>query len=148
VVRAQRGLQAEIWQTAITPGHARSAGTVEQVLLPTLTTMFAVAKARNSAGQRHPPEIIFVMLFGLTLVSALLAGYGMAASKTPSWLHMVGFAFSVAATVFVIYDIDFPHSGLLRLDPFDQILLNPLAAHPTDRHVTSHAHGRARQATR
>ena len=43
--------------------------------------MFAAAMARNSAGQRHPPEIIFVMLFCLSLVSSLLASYGLG-SKT------------------------------------------------------------------
>jgi len=36
------------------------------------------------------------MLFGLTLVSSLLAGYGMAANKAPSWTHMIGFALSPA----------------------------------------------------
>jgi hypothetical protein len=50
----------------------------------------------------------------------------MAASKTPSWLHMIGFALSLAATVFVIYDIEFPRSGLIRVDQFDQVLVDAL----------------------
>ena len=75
---------------------------------------------------RRDSTILFVMLFGLTLVSALLAGYGMAASKRPSWVHMIGFALSLAATVFVIYDIEFPRSGLIRVDQFDQVLVNAL----------------------
>jgi hypothetical protein len=118
VVKRSEALQAEIWRTANNPNHAIRAESVDQVLLPTLTSLFAVAKARNSVGQRHPPEIIFVMLFGLTLVSALLAGYGMAGSKRPSWVHMAGFALSLAGTVFVIYDIEFPRSGLIRVDQF------------------------------
>ena len=126
VVKRSEALQAQIWQTATDPKHALRAESVDQVLLPTLTGMFAAAKSRNAVGQRHPPEIIFVMLFGLTLISALLAGYGMAASKRPSWVHMIGFALSLAATVFVIYDIEFPRSGLIRVDQFDQVLVDAL----------------------
>lgn len=125
VVRRSEALQVELWQTATDPKYALRES-VEHLLLPTLTNMFVIAKSRNAAGQRHPPEIIFIMLFGLTLVSALLAGYGMAANKTPSLVHMVGFALSLAATVFVIYDVEFPRSGLIRIDQFDHILLNAL----------------------
>ena len=126
VVKRSEALQAQIWHIATDASHALKGDSVDKVLLSTLTGMFAVAKSRNEAGQRHPPEIIFVMLFGLTLVSALLAGYGMAASKRPSWVHMIGFALSLAATVFVIYDIEFPRSGLIRVDQFDQVLVNAL----------------------
>jgi len=52
----------------------------------------------------------------------------MVASKRPSWLHMIGFALSLAATVFMIYDIEFPRSGLIRVDQFDQVLVNTWAA--------------------
>jgi hypothetical protein len=125
-LKRSEALKAEIWRTASDPNHAITAESVDQVLLPTLTSMFAAANARNFVGQRHPPEIIFVMLFGLTLVSALLAGYGMAGSKRPSWVHMAGFALSLAGTVFVIYDIEFPRSSLIRVDQFDQVLVNAL----------------------
>jgi hypothetical protein len=110
-MKRSEALQAEIWRIASHPGHAIRADSVDQVLLPTLTSMFAIAKASNSVGQRHPPEIIFVTLFGLTLVSVLLAGYGMAGSKRPSWAHLARFALSLAGTVFVIYDIEFPRTG-------------------------------------
>jgi len=70
------------------------------------------------------------MLFGLALVSALLAGYGMAGSKRPSWVHIAGFALSLAGTVFVIYDIEFPRSGLIRVDRLDQAFLNALPHGP------------------
>ena len=130
VMRHSEAMQAEIWRTASDPTHAIRGESVDHVLLPTLTSLFGAAKARNAAGQRHPPEIIYFMLFGLTLVSALLAGYGMAGSKRPSWVHMAGFALSLAGTVFVIHDIEFPRSGLIRVDQFDQVLVDALRHTP------------------
>ena len=129
-VRRSEALQSEIWQSVIDLNRTQKSESVDQVLLPSLNSMFAVARARNSAGRRHPPEIIYAMLFGLTLASSLLAGYGMAATKTPSWTHMIGFALALASTVFVISDIEFPRSGLIRVDMFDQVLANALSNAP------------------
>ncbi len=70
--------------------------------------------------------MIYAVLFGLTLVSFLLAGYGMVANQTPSWTHMIGFALSLAATVFVIRDIEYPRSGRIRIDRLDHVLVNAL----------------------
>jgi hypothetical protein len=67
--------------------------------------------------------IIFFMLSVLALVSSLLAGYGMAGSKTHSWIHIFGFALVMAMTVFVILDIEYPRLGLIRIDAFDQDLV-------------------------
>ena len=125
-VQKSDALQTEIWRIATDPAHAQRPESVDQVLLPSLTGMFAVARGRNSVGQRHPPEIIYAMLFVLTLVGSLLAGYGMGASKTPSVLHMVGFALSLSATVFVICDLEYPRSGLIRVDTFDHVLAKAL----------------------
>lgn len=63
------------------------------------------------------------MLFVLALVSSLLAGYGMAGGKSRSWLHMLCFAVVIAVAVFVILDLEYPRLGLIRVDAFDQALV-------------------------
>jgi len=65
----------------------------------------------------------WMMLAGLALVSALLAGYQSASEKAPTWLHQIGFAAIVALTVYVILDIEFPRLGWVRLDAIDQLLV-------------------------
>lgn len=55
-------------------------------------------------------------------VSALLAGYGMV-GKSRNWLHIFCFALVIAVTVFIILDIEYPGLGLIRVDDFDQALL-------------------------
>ena len=75
-----------------------------------------------AVNQRHPPHIVFAMLFGIEVTSSLLAGYGMAAKPTRSWVHIVGIATALAGALFVITNIEFPRLGLIRLDVHDHVL--------------------------
>lgn len=52
-----------------------------------------------------------MMLFVLDLGGSLLAGFGMAAAKARSWIHMVIFAVTLAVTLYVVTDMEFPGSG-------------------------------------
>ncbi len=119
LARATR-LQQEIWTKAV----ASSAGTPTAVLvLPALNQMIDITTTRTMAGQTHPPVIIFVLLCGLALLSALLAGDAMAAAKKRDWIHMATFAFAVAGAVYVILDLEFPRVGFIRVDAFDAVLV-------------------------
>jgi len=119
--RGQR-LQAEIWKEAVAncpPGSSRVACVL---LLPAISKMTEVARIRMAVNQRHPPHIVFAMLFGIGVTSSLLAGYGMAAKPTRSWVHIVGIATALAGALFVITNIEFPRLGLIRLDVHDHVL--------------------------
>jgi len=94
------------------------------ILLPALNQMFDIASTRTAALQMHPPDAIFILLAVLALASALLAGFAMAGRHARSWLHILGFALIMAATVFFILDLEFPRRGLIRVDRFDQILID------------------------
>ena len=93
------------------------------LLLPALNEMIDITTTRTMAGQIHPPLAIFVMLFGVALGSALLAGYEMAGGQSRNWLHMLGFAAVLAVAVYVILDMEFPRLGFIRVDTFDQALV-------------------------
>jgi hypothetical protein len=96
------------------------------LLLPALNQMIDITTTRTMALQLHPPLIIFGMLFLVALASALLAGYSMAGGKDRKWIHVIGFALVIAITVYVILDIEFPRFGLIRVDAFDQALVDLL----------------------
>ncbi|MFC4313671.1 hypothetical protein ACFPN2_31650 [Steroidobacter flavus] len=85
--------------------------------------MFDLANARLLATRRHPPIVIYFMLAFLVLVSALLAGFGMAKSTRQSLIHVLGFAAMVSIAAYLILDLEFPRLGLLRVDAFDQAFL-------------------------
>jgi hypothetical protein len=76
------------------------------------------------ATRNHPPLVVFLLLAGLSLVGALLVGYGTSASKDRSWFHTVVFAAILSLTVYVIADLEFPRLGLIRVDTADQVLID------------------------
>ncbi len=120
-------LQEEIWTQAMTAGRMEGAPpSATMLLLPALNQMIDITTTRTMATQLHPPTIIFALLFGLALASALLAGYGMAGGTSRNWLHMIGFAAVMAVAVYVIIDIEYPRLGLIRVDAFDQVLADLL----------------------
>jgi hypothetical protein len=117
-------LQGEIWRQAVAAARERGAPpTAAMLLLPALNAMIDITTTRTMATQIHPPTIVFVMLVGLALASSLLVGYGMASSKARNWLHMLGLAFVMAVSVYVILDIEYPRLGFIRVDAFDQALV-------------------------
>jgi hypothetical protein len=116
-------LQGEIWRLAVAASAAQGASpAAPMLLLNALNAMIDITTTRTKAMQMHPPTVIFAMLFALALVSSLLVGYGMAASKQRNWLHTLGLAFTMAAAVFVILDIEYPRVGFIRVDAFDRTL--------------------------
>lgn len=119
------GLQGEIWSQAVAAGKADAAPQAATMLmLPALNAMFDITTTRTMATQMHPPIAIFALLFGLALASAVLAGYGMAGSRTRSWIHLIGYAAVMAVAVNIIIDLEYPRLGLIRVDSFDQALVD------------------------
>ena len=118
-------LQGQIWRQAVAASRAEGAPPAAPILLlPALNTMIDITTTRTLATQMHPPTIVFVMLFGLALAASLLAGYGMTGSKVRGWFHMLGFALVIAVAVYVIMDVEYPRLGLIRVDAFDQALID------------------------
>lgn len=117
-------LQDEIWTRAVaaTPlSTAHPAG--GWLLLPALNNMIDIATTRTMALQLHPPRIIYGLLFGLGLVCSLLAGYRMSSGQQRSWLHILGFTLLTVIIVYVMLDVEYPRTGLIRLESADQLLL-------------------------
>ncbi len=117
-------LQSALWEQAVAAVQLEGApASATMLLLPALNQMIDITTTRTMMGQLHPPPIIYVMLFGLTLAGALLAGYEMAGGKSRNWLHMLSFAAVMAIAVYVILDIEYPRLGLVQVSAFDQALV-------------------------
>ncbi len=115
-------LRAEIWRDAVAAVSLPDA--LPMAVLPPINNMIDIATNRWVAFQTHPPLVIFAMLSGIALVSALLAGYAMSGAKTRHRLHMLVYATVVSAAVYVIVDLEYPRFGLIRVDAADQFLVD------------------------
>jgi len=118
-------IQEEVWTEAVEatrlPDSHSSAGLL---LLPALNNMIDISTTRTMALQLHPPRIIYALLFGLGLICSLLAGFRMSSGQHRSWLHILGFTVLTVIIVYVMLDVEYPRSGLIRLESADQLLAN------------------------
>jgi hypothetical protein len=115
-------VRTEVWEGAVNACGKMPTTAPCTLILPALNEAFEAAHNRAGANERHPPRIIYIMLFALGLGGSLLAGFGMGASKRRSIVHMATFAAALAVTLFIITDIEFPRQGLISVDYFDKFL--------------------------
>lgn len=119
-------LQTAIWQRAVTAANAADKPTVVGLVLTPLNEMIDITTTRLAASHAHPPQIVFMMLFGLTMAVSLLVGYGTAFSRTRHWFHTLAFALTMTTTVYVIVDLEYPRFGFIRIDASDRYLVDLL----------------------
>ena len=114
-------LQQQIWAAAI--AASRDEPQAKMLLLPALNEMIDITTTRTvEATILHPPVTIFVLLILLCLLCAAIGGYG--AGATRSWLHAIGFAAILTATVYITWNLEYPRLGFIRIDPIDQLLVD------------------------
>lgn len=119
-------LQNAIWTDAVAACREVPAATV--VVLPALNAMFDITTTRLAATQMHPPAIVYVVLAAISLVCGFLVGYEMGTGAVPSRPHMIVLAFIVTFTLYVILDFEYPRLGFIRIDDFDQLLVQVRAS--------------------
>ena len=116
-------LKKKVWDATVAACPQASFRPACSQALPALTSLFEVARLRLGASEKHPPQIVYVMLFGLGLGGSLLAGFGMAAATARSWIHMLIFAATLTVTLYAVTDMEYPRLGLIRIEYFDHFLV-------------------------
>lgn len=116
--------QTEMWSLATAACSQPDGERARLLLLPALNAMFDITTTRLAMQDMHPPVLVFIVFIVLALASALLAGISMAAAKSRSWIHMIGFATLISTTLYLIAEIEFPRHGLVRNDSFDRLLVD------------------------
>lgn len=115
----------DLWDTAVATCPKDNFQPACSLALPALNSLFDVARLRAGASEKHPPQIIYVMLFGLGLGCSLLAGFGMAGAAR-STVHMVLFAGTLTFALYIVTDMEYPRLGLISIEGFDHFLADTL----------------------
>ena len=119
-----KGLQNEIWAASMSSIQRASPGTPTMLVVAALNDMIDLTATRTVAAMSHPPVVIFAMIFVLLLASALVAGQDSAASAVKSLRRYGSLALVLSLTVFVILEIEFPRMGFIRIEAYDQLLVD------------------------
>ena len=110
-------IQQRLWSQAVTASQASADRS--DTAVAALNHMIDVTTSRRVALYTHLPPLILAVLMIVALFSGFLAGYAMAKRRSRSWVHMLVYAFVVAVTIYAVIDLDYPRSGLIRLDVAD-----------------------------
>jgi hypothetical protein len=124
-LQVMEALQRDIWAQAMAACREPGSPQGTAILVSqSLNAMFDLASTRAAAQRTHLPGPVMVLLLVLALASAMLAGYGLASAKSRSWPHILSFAVILAVTLYIITDYEFPRLGVIRVDAFDQLLVD------------------------
>jgi fumarate reductase subunit D len=120
IVRAQN----ETWQLSLATCLTEQGEKARMLVLPALNEMFHSVEKERLARRMHPPAVIWVMLGIAALTSSTFAGYNMSSAPTRNWIYILGMAATVSIVMYVIIELEYPRLGLIRVDAFDQALVD------------------------
>ncbi len=116
-------LQREIWSRAEAAVKRTEWTPPAILLLPAINAMIDVTTKRRIELYSHVPLMVIALFGFVALVNAFLVGRTTAASKTHNVLQSVTFSAAIAATLFVVLDLEFPRAGLIRLNLVEEAMI-------------------------
>ncbi len=90
---------------------------------PAISDMLEIANTRILITRIHPAGQIFFLLIGLGALSAFLLGINMAKKQKFSTVDVLCFVAITAYTLYVIIDMEYPRVGMIRVNTFDNFLV-------------------------
>jgi hypothetical protein len=93
-----------------------------QQMVPAINAIIEVAISREAATKAIVPEPIIYLLFIMTLITSLMAGYATSIHKKFNYLAVTGFIILVGCVIYIILDLDRPRRGLITNNGTNQFI--------------------------
>lgn len=106
--------QALLWERASSLGRDKENLHRTAQMIPALNAMFDIATTRTAATLDKVPEVIYFLLFLISLTSALMVG--LTGGVKPDWIMVLSFSLMICMTVYLILDLDRPRRGVITMD--------------------------------
>jgi len=119
-------LQNQIWQIANSSVLIEKNPGIISFVLSSTNDMIDISNDRIQATKIHPPNVVYVFLFVLAIVSGLLIGYNMSANQQRYFYHIVLFCLIISSVIYVILDLEYPRLGLIQIDEHNRVLIEVL----------------------
>lgn len=107
-------LQASLWERASSLGRDKENLHRTAQMIPALNAMFDIVTTRTAATMDKVPEVIYYLLFLISLTAALVVGYS--GGVKPDWTMVISFSLMISMTVYLIIDLDRPRRGVITMD--------------------------------
>jgi len=115
-------LRTAIWTTSVAAAPRCESPQAAMLQLDSLNEMFDAGTRHDASFNAHTPTAIVVLLAAVAIVATVLVGYDLGRSKRFEWFHATLFAGVIASTIWVIYDLEMPRYGLIRVDDYDRTM--------------------------
>ncbi len=116
--------QNKIWDKSVAACQHNKETDSCKLLLPALNSMFDIGSERVFHLLLHPHIIIFVLLFGIIYLSALLSGYSVSYKDMKNSFHVVCYIVVIVIVTYVIVDLEYPRVGFIKISEMDSAFLN------------------------
>lgn len=119
-------LQEQIWAFAVdaTNGKNNAHPNAGILLMPALNSMIDISNSRTWAAMTHPPAIISIFMFLISLICAFIAGNDLSVKDSRTWVHLMAFALLTSISIFTIFEIEYPRIGFINIEKYDQALID------------------------
>jgi hypothetical protein len=115
-------IRAAIWTASVAAAPRCDSAQAAMLQLDSLNEMFDAGTRHDASFNAHTPTAIVVLLAVVAIVATVLVGYDLGRSKRFEWFHATLFAGVIASTIWVIYDLEMPRYGLIRVDDYDRTI--------------------------
>ncbi len=108
-------LQAQFWSGAVAAARVDPGNVALPLLLSALNDVIDTHAARLTALEARIPPSIFGLLFTVAIGAMALVGYGFGLAARRDLPSMLTLALLIAASAYVILDLDEPRRGLIQV---------------------------------
>ena len=115
-------IRSAIWTASVAAAPRCDSAQAAMLQLDSLNEMFDAGTRHDASFNAHTPTAIVVLLAVVAIVATVLVGYDLGRSKRFEWFHATLFAGVIASTIWVIYDLEMPRYGLIRVDDYDRTI--------------------------
>jgi len=126
VVAAQKlsvEIQQQLWDHATKFSKDSGYVIASMQMIPALNSMIDITTTRQYGNFVHLPDTITYLLFLLSCVCSFYIGYMFVGKKRFDWVMAMIFCLLTSLVVFVIFDLDRPRRGFIKLDQMNNAIV-------------------------
>lgn len=120
-------LQDQIWEHIVGFIKESNNSAINNHIIDSFNDMAGSPGEQISEQRNNTPKIIYVLIILLALMSATIAGYGMADYTKLPVLRIALFAISATLTIYVVIDLEYPRSGFFTSVSSNYMLMDVIS---------------------